>query len=83
MWNLKYDTNELIYETETDLENRFVVVKVHGDREEMDWKFVINRCRLLYKELILLLYITENYIQYPVLNHHDREYEKEYICMYN
>ena len=29
MWNLKYDTNELIYETEThsQTENRLVVVK--------------------------------------------------------
>ena len=25
MWNLNYDTNELIYETETDTENRLVV----------------------------------------------------------
>ena len=32
MWNLKYDINELIYETETDsdLENRLVAAK--GDR---------------------------------------------------
>ena len=27
MWNLKYDTNELIYETKTDTENRLVVAK--------------------------------------------------------
>ena len=32
MWNLKYDTNELIYETERDsqTENRLVVAKVEG-----------------------------------------------------
>ena len=32
MWNLKYDTNEHIYETETftDIENRLVVAK--GER---------------------------------------------------
>ena len=30
MWNLKYDTNELIYETETDSENRLVVAKGEG-----------------------------------------------------
>ena len=32
MWRLKYNTNELIYETETDsdLENRFVVAKGEG-----------------------------------------------------
>ena len=27
MWNIKYDTNEPIYETETDTENRLVVAK--------------------------------------------------------
>ena len=34
MWNLKYDINELIYETETDsdLENRLV-----GDKGERGW----------------------------------------------
>ena len=26
-WNLKYDTNELIYEIETDIEKRLVVAK--------------------------------------------------------
>ena len=32
MWNLKYDTNELIYQTETDsdIENRLVVAKGEG-----------------------------------------------------
>ena len=32
MWNLKYDSNELIYETETDsqTENRLVVAKEEG-----------------------------------------------------
>ena len=30
MWNLKYDTNELIYETKTDIEKRLVVAK--GER---------------------------------------------------
>ena len=32
MWNLKYDTNELIYETNrlTDIENRIVVAKGEG-----------------------------------------------------
>ena len=30
MWNLKYDINEFIYETETDSENRLVVVGVGG-----------------------------------------------------
>ena len=31
----------------------------------------------------VLLYSTGNYIQYPVINHSRKEYEKEYMCMYN
>ena len=31
MWNLNYNTNELIYETDSDIENRLVVAK--GERE--------------------------------------------------
>lgn len=34
MWNLKYDTNELIYETETDstdIGNRLVVARGSGE----------------------------------------------------
>ena len=35
MWKLKYDTNELIYETETDAqtEHRTVLAKGRGDAE--------------------------------------------------
>ena len=36
MWNLKYDTNELIYETETgsNIENKLVVAKDEGQEEK-------------------------------------------------
>ena len=32
----------------------------------------------------VLLYNTRNYIQYPVINHNGKEYEKEcmYVCIY-
>ena len=30
MWNLKYDTNEHTYKTDSDIENRLVVVKGWG-----------------------------------------------------
>ena len=41
MWNLKYDTNKLIYETETDseIENRLVVPKGEEGGKGMDWEF--------------------------------------------
>ena len=51
-----------------------------------DWEFVISRCKLLYREWInneIRLYSTENYVQYPMINHNGKEYEKECIYMYN
>ena len=50
--------------------------------EGKDWEFGISRLKLLYTEWInnkVLLYSTGNYIQYPVINHNGKEYEKEYI----
>ena len=46
-------------------------------------EFRISRCEPLYTEWLnneLLLYSTGNYIQYPMINHTGKEYEKEYIC---
>ena len=48
MWNLKYGTNELIYDTETDIENRGVVAKGEGSGEGKNWEFGISRFKLLY-----------------------------------
>ena len=50
----------------------------------MDWEFGVNRCTLLYIEWInkVLLYSIKNYIQYPVINHKGKEYEKEYTYIY-
>ena len=55
-----------------------------GD-EGMDWESGISRCKLLYIEWInneVLLYSTGNYIQYPVINHNGKEYEKECVYIY-
>ena len=52
----------------------------------MEWEFGVSRCKLLYIGWINnedLLYSTGNNIQYPVINHNGKEYEKEYIYMYN
>ena len=43
---------------------------------------LINGCKLLYTGWInnkALLYSTENYIQYAMINHNGKEYETEYI----
>ena len=84
MWNLKYDTNELNYETNRlpDTENRLVVAKGGGGRE---WEAGVSRCKLLDMEWIneVLLYSTGTYMVYPVINHNRNKYEKGYVYMYN
>ena len=85
MWNLKYNTNEHICQTKTDSQNRLVVTKGEGSGGGKNWEFGISRCKLLYIGWInnkVLLYSTGNYIQYLVINHNGKEYEKEYIYIY-
>ena len=81
MWNLKYNTNELIYKTKirvTDTENRLVLVKGEKGANGIDWESGINRCKLLYIEWtnnMVLLYSTGNNIKYPGINHNGKECE--------
>ena len=52
----------------------------------MDWGFGISRYKLLYIEWInnkVLLYSTEIYIQYHVINHNGKEYEFYIYAMEN
>ena len=51
----------------------------------MDWEFGVVICKLLHLEWInkVLMYITDNYIQYPMINHNGKEYKKECIYVYN
>ena len=56
---------------------------VWGVGEGWVWETGIGRCKVSYIEWInnkFLLYSTGNYIQYPVINHNGKEYEKE--CIY-
>ena len=48
MWNLKYDTNELAYETDslTDTENRLVVAKGEGSGGGMEEESGVSRGKL-------------------------------------
>ena len=71
MWNLKYDTNEPIYETIMDIHNRLC----QGGGGV--WEVGVSRCKLLCIEWInnkVLLYSTGNYILYPMINHSGKEY---------
>ena len=85
MWNLEkwYRWSYLqSINRDTDVENKCTDTKAGRGGGGMDWKFGISRCKLLYREWInnkVLLYSTGDYIQYPVINHNGKEYEKEYI----
>ena len=49
MWNLKYDTNELIYKTETDSQRTDLwLLRGRGSGGGMDWEFGIDIYTLLY-----------------------------------
>ena len=54
----------------------------HQRREYQEFEISIYKL-LCIKDINnkVLLYSTVNYIQYPVINHNGKEYEKEYICV--
>ena len=70
MWNLKYDTNQHIYETITDSDIESSVMAARGGKEEKIKSLGLAEAKLLYTGWInnVLLYSTGNYIQYPVIN---------------
>ena len=84
MCRRKCGTNEPIYRTETDSQIR-TEVRLLGGRggSGMDGACGVGSCTLFYTEWISnedLLYSTVwNCVPYPVINHHGKEYEKEYI----
>ena len=83
-WNLKYNTNELIYKTETNSQIREHTYRSQGEGDEggMAWEFGIRTYKVLQIEKTsnkVLLYSTGNYIKYPVINWNGKEYEKMYI----
>ena len=53
MWNLKYDTNELTYEIETDSQTQRTDYGCQGGAGEgMDWEFGIDTHTVLYLKWI-------------------------------
>ena len=68
MWNLKYGRNEPIYRTETDsdMENGFVIAKLARGGSGMDGDVGVGRCKLLHLEWIsieVLMYSPRSYVQ--------------------
>ena len=79
MRNLKYDTNELVYKTETDSQTQRAALwspRGRGGGGGLDWESGMSRCKLVYIGWIsnkVLLCSTGNSIQYPVVNHNGKE----------
>ena len=88
MWNLKYDTNELIYKTETDLQTQKTdlwLPKGKGGGGGINQELGINRYTLLYIKQINnnFLFIAQGTIVYLVVTYNGKESEKQYIFIYN
>ena len=84
MCNLKYDTNELIYKTETDSQiqkTNLWLPNEKGGGRGINQEFEISRYKLLPIKQInnVLLYSTGNYSKNAVINRNGKEYEKVYI----
>ena len=78
MQNLKCDTNELIYKTETDSKtwrSDMWLPAGWGCKSGMDWEFGVGRCKPLHLERIsneVLVYSTGNNIQSLGIGHDER-----------
>ena len=83
MWNLKNDTNEPIYETETDSQTQRTelwspgVWGWTGSLGLVDANYYIQNIKQINNKV--LQYSTGNYIQSPGINHNGKEYFKMYI----
>ena len=71
MWDLKYDANEPIYK-KLDSQRQRTALWLPWGRVggRMEWEAGVRRCKLLHMEQInkVLLYSTQTYIQYPMIN---------------
>ena len=59
-----------------------MIAKGEGTGVGIEQEVGVSRCKLVYIECInnkVLLYSTENYIQYPVISHNGKEYFKMHI----
>ena len=50
-WSLKYDTNEFVYETDSQTQTTDLwLPRGKGCRRGLDWEFVTIRCKLYIKD---------------------------------
>ena len=87
MWNLKYDTEECIYETQTDSQTQRTDLWLPKGEGGEGWLVSLELADVNYyiqmDKQQVLLYRIGNATQYPVIiiiNH--LAYEKDYICIH-
>ena len=84
MRNLKYDTNALIHDVETDSRTQRTDLGLPVGAWGGWWTAVWDEQRQTHVEWTdkALLCSTGSYTQYPVMNHNGKEDEKEgiYVC---
>ena len=83
MWNLRNNTNESIYKTETvsQTKNKLMVRKKERGEGGIHQEYGINRYKLLYIKYISnknFLYSTGNYIQYLIIAYNGKNLKKKY-----
>ena len=76
--------DKIVYkiEIDTDIENKFVVIKEERCKGGINQEYRINRYALLYIKWINnkdSLYSTGNYIQYLIIMYNRKEHENEYV----
>ena len=77
----------LLVKQKTDLQTQKTNLSLPKDKKGeggLDWEFGISRRQLFYVEWInnkVLLYGTENHIQYPMKNHNRKEFQKQIVCV--
>ena len=80
MWNLKYNTDEPVCETEADSQTYrkdWWLPRGRARGGRIDWGLGVGRCKLLYIRWVnskVLLYSMGNFIQSPGINHNGKEY---------
>ena len=85
MWNLKYGTNELIYETDPETQRTDLCLpRDMEDKGELYWEFRTGGWKLLCMEWMnkVLQFSTGSYIQYPVIIHNEKQNEKNIYRFY-
>ena len=83
MWNVKYHTNEFVYEKETDSQTQ----KIDSQRPRgrgLGEGWIVNLGLVVANYLHRMNKqqgptLKHRGLHYPVINHNGKEYEKEYV----